>query len=603
MRFLLPIVANSLLFTAALGYGSVLRPLIPERLRQIDRFAIVLLAGLGLLGTLLFCVGQFWFSRGTFALVLTPGILLSLMYMLSEKKQLSAADLQLTGSAIPALVIATVLIITAIAGLAEPTGDTRMDAIAYHLLGPKVWLRDGVIRPVPDECMTAFPAVVETQFSASMGLGGQRAPQFFSVIALLSILPVTISLAMRIGLGTPEALWAAALIISMPVLYRGAYGGFIDVIYSGFVLAALRVGFDARRPAHYLLLGMFCGLGMGTKYFGLILLPILLVSLYATASFRKDGNLLSLLKSLGIACAAAAVVAAPWYLRNWIQLGSPVYPPTPLLARLFQVKNLSPQAIHNFNLLYGTIKDGMGRDPLAFFLLPFHLTFHPANFMNGAGGIGLAPLALAPFGFFVRRKDGFSQGLALFALLQMLAWFALGQDPRFIIHLLVIAAIFAVPGWDYVAGVSPRLGRILAGLVIAVSISYGLFMICSARIEDMHAVTSSSFAEKRRHEEIPFVDSFDYLNRDPTVTKILVLDPMVPVYYLDKSYLRPVGRFGEQSVPQAANLPLLISDLSRLGISHVLDVRFPGKNFRLPDEPQNLTLLYQTADQRIYRVQ
>jgi len=31
--------------------------------------------------------------------------------------------------------------------------------------------------------------------------------------------------------------------------------------------------------------------------------------------------------------------------------------------------------------------------------------------------------------------------------------------------------------------------------------------------------------------------------------KVLILDPMVPAYYLEKSYLNPVGRLGEQSLP------------------------------------------------------
>ena len=33
----------------------------------------------------------------------------------------------------------------------EPVGDIRSDTISYHYLGPRVWLRDGVIRPVLDE--------------------------------------------------------------------------------------------------------------------------------------------------------------------------------------------------------------------------------------------------------------------------------------------------------------------------------------------------------------------------------------------------------------------------------------------------------------------
>jgi hypothetical protein len=261
-----------------------------------------------------------------------------------------------------------------------------------------------------------------------------------------------------------------------------------------------------------------------------------------------------------------------------------------------------PQAIQNFNEYFAKVREGMGRGPVSFFLLPFHLTFHPANFMNGAGGIGLAPLTLAPFGILVSRRDPLSKGLGLFALLQTIAWFAIGQDPRYIAYVFVITAIFAVRGWRYVVEMAPRFGPALSGLVIATSISYGLFMIASARAEDFHAALSRSFEEVRRHQEIPYLESFEYLNRESSVTKVLVLDSHVPTYYLEKSYLKLQGRFGEQPLPEATTVPQLLRELPSLHISHVLDVRAEGAGFVLPAPPQNMALAYQSEDQRIYRV-
>ncbi len=605
MKFLPAILANLVLFVSAAGYGSLVRKLIPASFRQIDRVAVVLLAGIGLTGTLLFCVGQFWFSRWAIILVLVPGAILGLKNLWREIGQLRGISLEKGQTIVPAVVISAVLLVllmTAIAGLAEPMGDIRMDAIAYHLLGPKVWVRDGLVHPVPDECMTAFPAVVETQFAALMGLGGQRAPQFFAVVALVSMLLITASLALRLGLDSSGTGWVLALIITMPVLYRGAYGGFVDVVYSGLVLAGVRVGFDAERRNHYLLFGLFCGLAMGTKYFGLIAWFILILCIYYLALLHGRIVQRTVLQNLGVASAAALAIASPWYLRNWIQLGSPIYPPTLLLAHLFSTKYLTAQTVQNFNDFFAKVQNGMGRSPISFLLLPFHLTFHPANFINGPGGIGLAPLALAPFGLIVCRGDFFAQGLVLFASLQTFAWFVTGQDPRYIIHVFVIAAALAVIGWKYVRQEAPRFGPVLSSLVIACSILYGCFMIVSARADDLHAVVSRDFAEKRKHEEVPFLESFEFLNREPSVKKVLVLEPRMPVYYLDKDYLRPVGRFGEKSLPEGNDLKALLSELSQLHISHVTDVKMDGKAFRLPDQPQGFSLVYQLEDQRIYAV-
>jgi len=76
----------------------------------------------------------------------------------------------------------------------------------------------------------------------------------------------------------------------------------------------------------------------------------------------------------------------------------------------------------------------------------------------------------------------------------------------------------------------------------------------------------------------------------------------MPVYYLGKDYLRPVGRFGEKSLPEGNDLKALLSELSQLHISHVVDLKMDGKAFRLPDQPQGLSLVYQLEDQRIYAV-
>jgi hypothetical protein len=602
MRLLPAIAANALLLTTALGFGSALRRLFPPSFSIVDRLAFTLLRGLGLLGALLFDLGQAWFSRTAIVLVMLAGLFLGVVWLLKNTEALRSNLPKICVPLLPAAIVASVLLITAVGGLAEPTGDIKMDAIAYHFLGPKVWLRNGMIRPVIDEALTAFPATVETQYAAVMALGSQRAPGFYAVLALLSILLLTMTLALRSGLDPAGAWWVAALIFTMPVVYRGAFGGFVDVVYSGFVLAAARLGLDAERPAHYALFGMFCGFAMGTKYTGLIAAVLLAACVFFVATGVHGHNKMRVLKHLGIACIAATIVAAPWYLRNWALLGCPIYPPPPFLLRFFQVQYLPREALQRLLVRIWKEGDGMGRGPLSFFLLPFRLTYHTANFINGVGGIGLAPLALAPFGLLVRRKDWFASSLMLFTLLQTAAWFVTAQEARYLIHGYVVAAIFAVWGWRYVARAAPRFGPALARLAIVCSVLYGLFMIYTARVDDIHAAISSSFAQKRRSEEIPFVDSFDYLNRESSVQKVLILDPLVPPFYSDKSYLKLTGRLGEQTLPEANDPQQILSELPALHVSHVLDVKSPAGAFRLSDQPPGLALVFQRDGQRVYRV-
>ena len=141
----------------------------------------------------------------------------------------------------------------------------------------------------------------------------------------------------------------------------------------------------------------------------------------------------------------------------------------------------------------------------------------------------------------------------MFALLITCMWFFTQQESRFLIPVYVVAAIFSVVGWNYVSARCSRLQRLTAASVAGISILYGLVMIASAQIENLRAVVSPDFAQLRRTREIPYLASFDYLNNDPSVRKILILDRSVPPFYSRKPYVKPVGQWGELTLPQISN--------------------------------------------------
>ena len=542
MKVILPTISNIVLLIAAFGLGGLLRPLFPKNFRRIDRLAIIPLGGIGLLGILLFLVGLTRFTPITILAVIAPAALLGVRCIIQESKANNSNFRLASISIIPFSVVALVLAITVLGGLAEPVGDNKLDAISYHFLGPRVWLREGVIRPVLDESRTSFPATVEVQYAALMAFGGQRAPELFSVSALVLIVLLAIATALRSGLDINGSCWVAALICTMPALYRGVYGGLNDVVYAAFVIAAARVAFDAELTKEYALAGLLCGFAIGTKYTGLIATVLILICAPAFSANLWNRFSRSFLKQACVVCLIAFVVGSPWYIRNWILLGCPIYPPPPLLDHLFHASYFPAQAIQQFHKQMLLEGQGIGRGPLSLLMLPINLTFHPANFQNGAGGIGLVGLAFLPFCFRAYRWDPFARRLALLGLLLTVAWFCTMQESRYLIHVYVITAIFGVAGWQYVLRAAPRFGPSISAVTIATSIAYGLFMIVVARKDDIHSAVSTSFAEQRRQAAVPFLESFKYLNGDSLVAKVLILDPTVPPYYLEKAYLKPFGK-------------------------------------------------------------
>ena len=128
-------------------------------------------------------------------------------------------------------------------------------------------------------------------------------------------------------------------------------------------------------------------------------------------------------------------------------------------------------------------------------------------------------------------------------------------------------------------------------------------MIVSSRQVDLRRVLSPSFAEKYHEESIPYLRSFEYLNSQPSVKLVLILDGKVPVYYLDKPYLKLFGQWGEQVLPEVQDAKQALHEVNTLNVSHIMDVRSSAGDFRVPLNMDGLRLVFQAENQRVYRVQ
>ncbi len=172
MRVLAPVFANIVLLLAVLGFGSLVRAIYPKEHSRVDAVALTLLGGIGVVGIVLFCVGQFWFTRTSILLVLCVGILLSLRPAWRLIRHWRQWFAELRPPILPLAIIVVIVIVTVVGGMTVLVGDMNHDSIAYHYLGPTVWLKHGVIRAVPDENQVT---VESTTAWASLKGCGKRA--------------------------------------------------------------------------------------------------------------------------------------------------------------------------------------------------------------------------------------------------------------------------------------------------------------------------------------------------------------------------------------------------------------------------------------------
>ncbi len=551
-------------------------------LGQGERAALRLLAGLGALGLLLFLLGQVSFSVPVIGTVLLAAALLNL--------RSPPARLRVGKVSPPLLFAGAIVLLCAISGLDRPIGDINSDAISYHLLGPVVWLREGKIAPVLAECLTAFPATVEVLFAAVRAISNERASGVVGALFFAPFLLQIRGLARLLGASPGGAGLAAALFAGMPALTSTIDQCFVDLPYAALILAAARLAFAGCRPQHFGLAGVFAGFAAGTKYFALPTICLLALLILFSGTAPRSARW----RQAAIFVACSALAGGAWYLRNWIVLGNPIYPPPPALWRLLPTPTFpleSSKSLMAYMLERGA---GLGKAPHDLLLLPFRLTFRTAWF-HGGGGLGLGLLAFVPIGFVLAWKIRGAGVWGAFAVGLTVFWFYADQELRFLGLAVGILAAFAGLGG---AALFERrgLGRWLALAIIAISLGVGGALAARSRVAVLRALVSPTAAEARYRAGAPHLAAFAFLNAHPEVRKIFITNPYVPAYYLEKNYTVLRGRWGE--------LPHLDAELGAdpavaLGCSHILDVDSYGAGFRLP-EPGPGRLVYADKTARIY---
>ncbi len=210
------------------------------------------------------------------------------------------------------------LVIAFFFALAPPTG---WDGIQYHLVGPQDAIRQGRIIAPRDNVSLNYPGLIEMLFLAAMILKGDSAAQLMNWIYLPLLLGLVLEFARRFF--TWRVGWlAAALLVATPGLLITATWAYNDVALAFYATGALYLVLRARDQDNdwrgFILPGIFAGLAMGEKYTAAFIV-LALIGLIATPRRAIASRLM-------IFCLCAGVVAMPWYARNWIFMGNPVYP-------------------------------------------------------------------------------------------------------------------------------------------------------------------------------------------------------------------------------------------------------------------------------------
>jgi hypothetical protein len=605
----LGLLITFLVVLAAAGSGSVL--LRRFDLVPLERFVYGGALGLGLLSYTVFVLGLlhllgYW--------LLLPVVLMAITAIrgwriLLQDFHFACPILHKRDYLTPLLrmLIAALLLISLVMVWLPPDAND-WDGIAYHLAAPKIHLRNGGIGYIPFIHQSNFPALLDTLYMWGLWANGEACAKAFHWWMWLLTLLGTSAFVARLG-GRGE--WAMLMLAATPVAIWQAGVAYIDLsttLYVALSVFALYRCAQDKNTRWLLLAGVMMGFALGTKYTALLNWGVLgLVGLAQLIRMRWWVGV----RTLVIAGILALAIGSPWYIKNFLYTGNPVYP---FAYEIFGGRNWS-QA--NADAYRGDqLKFGLGREPYQLLLLPWNMTTHPQAFVDPLavpigeryyllGTSGAAYLA----GLYMPVASGLPPGigwLAGFALLNTVGWFYLMQQVRYLLPIFPLLAVFAVcrlhlqPLW---------LRTSFLGLLIAQSL-YCLWLFGTVYVGRVPEALQDRAAYLRARIQ-PYT-ALEFLNQNtPPGAKVITYDEP-RCFYLDRDYIwGDPGHHRLIPYERFQNASQLMEGLKRMGFTHVLiNRRFwpaqPQESWRIQIEQAiqegMLQLIFSAKGEEVYAI-
>ena len=396
--------------------------------------------------------------------------------------------------------VAATLILAFIRALTPPLA---WDSQLYHLAVGKYWIAQGRITAPPDIALFSYPAFVENLYLGALLLKGDTLAQTVHWSFLLLTLGLVFLLSERFFSSRVGWISTAMLAAAPSFVLIGSWA-YVDVALAFYATAALycvlrategraaegraadgrATGWRAtarvapteaslvaasasgdtalelggsRRAGWYIIAGLFAGLALGIKYTALIV-PIALLVLILIRGVNQ-----AFVRRALLFLVPALALAAPWYLRNWIFQGNPVYPF--LFGGPFWDSFRAEQ--------FSRLGSGLLQEPLRLAIAPWEATI-----TGQEGGLGyeatIGPLFLVFLpALFLTRRNGISSipPLLIFSGILYAFWlFGVGVSKllwqtRFLFPAFPALAIAAGVALDSVSRIG--LGQVLARAFLA----------------------------------------------------------------------------------------------------------------------------------------
>jgi len=468
-------------------------------------------------------------------------------------------------------ITALVLALLLLSLLRDLTPPTDYDGLVYHLTIRQTFLREHHLVPFLDIPHANFPATTEMLYIVAMGLGSPMCAKLlhlsFGLLTTLALFCLA-----RHFLSRGAAWLSMAVLWSLPIFVMEAGWAYVDLawtFYETLAIFAFLLWTQHLNRRWLILSGLFMGLALGTKYmagYGWILLAGA-IAFQSWISNRKRPR--ELLKALCLFAMVSGLVASPWYLKNWLCLGNPIYPV------FFGGLNYGPHRMEASAYLAGNI--GMGRCFRCYLLLIWNIYAH-SNWFGGSPLAFPSFLSLSlPLWVIWRRNRGVNWVLAL-SLLRFMLWAATLQNLRYllpiypalsiatgyILHQAILHGRRRLP-WDFFV-------RALVVSLLLINVGLQLYKEATTSGNPLPVILGSESQVAYLRRTLVDYPVTEFINTAlPSEAKVLFIGDGRS-YYFEREHIPDAthDNWWGQLVPLGGSQEGILALLRRWGVSHIL---------------------------------
>ncbi len=446
------------------------------------------------------------------------------------------------------------------------------DSLAHHLLVPKLYIQSGNIFDMftiprgPFITQSNYPSNMEMLFMVGMLLKSD-------VLATLIAWSVSIFLAMSVYslsrqfLSPRTSLIAAVILYCSPmIIFHATY----TTVDTGVALFALMALYAAIKWSHsgdirfLIFSGVYAGFCAGTKYTGIPVVLVLAVLVFLMIVIERRKPIAGIKYSL-LLVGIALAVAAPWYIKNYVYVGNPVYP---FMAKVFGSRNIpgvfsghavsTPwQGMDDYGNWYSLL--------ISYIRFPWDLTMMNPPFMK-MDTIGPLYILFIPCLIFIRNIPRKVKYILFYGLVGLSIIFALAQRPRYMLQFIPPLAIVASYSLFRISQRDQLIKRVAFSILIAAALlnmSLDLILIgYKGRVVlGIESRQEHLFRRVSNHEAISFVNE-----NLPASSRLLSTDPRLYYCEVPSVYDRAIIDYGSLKGDEMK----LLEEFSNLDVSHVL---------------------------------